>query len=140
MDLKITLPHEVSVENPIISDLHLSSGTPMTVDGDDAVVQHLWIKFNFFLGEWFLNRLEGIPYFEQVLIKGFSRDVIRDIFRQVCLGTPGVAEFQKFSLNFSAATRVADIEITVRLDSGAVRALAFNRAFVVQTSPPEETP
>lgn len=129
MDLRITTT--ISATNPIENDLFLEEGTVATVDGIDAIAQQLKIKARFYLGTWFLNENEGMPYFEFLLVKGPDKQIIRDIFREMCTKTPGVKEFRKFDMT-NTASRAWKISIEVLTDTGLVLALDFDRAFVIQ--------
>lgn len=67
------------------------------VRGPDAVVQRVRQRFQFFLGEWFLDRRLGIPYYEQVLVKRPDTGLIASLFRRVLVETPGVSRVATMS-------------------------------------------
>ena len=48
-------------------DIDLTNGAFSLVSGIDAIRQNIQIRCQFILGEWFLNRLEGIPFFTEIL-------------------------------------------------------------------------
>lgn len=137
MDLKTTRNNEVSPENPIENDLYLDNGTIVLVDGDEAIKQAVLSRLNFFLGEWFLNTLEGTPWFQHILVKGPQESVVRDIFRRVCLGTPGVVEFTQFKMSINAQ-RKASISMDVRTDSGSILPIQYENAMVIKVFTTEE--
>lgn len=86
-------------------DIDLSTNQLELVTGTDAIAQHLLIRLRFFVGEYFLDTRQGIPYFEQILIKNPSLIVVRAIFREAILETPGVVALTQFSLFPNSATR-----------------------------------
>lgn len=101
MELAVCIKPDIV--NPDIGDFQLG------LDGDEVVLstlaqevaQRLFVAFNFFLGEWFLNLDEGTPYFQHILVKGPKDRVIRSIFAQVITGTEGVDQLTKFSYEIS---------------------------------------
>lgn len=98
-------------------DLDVSTGDLRLVTGADAVEQHLKIRLRFFLGEWKLNPLEGIPYYDKVLVKNPDVGVIEVLFRRVILTTPGVVSLDDLELTLSAE-RVLSVDFTATLDTG----------------------
>ncbi len=109
-------------DNPNVGDLMLIDGQiTLTPDLKTAVAQHLFVRLRFFLGEWFLNPSEGIPYFTKIFIKNPSLSLITSIFRKVILETPGVKAVENLTIDLDRATR--ELRITgfeAVLDDGAV--------------------
>lgn len=85
------------------NELHLLSGT-------DAIEQHWRIRLKSFAGDWLLDQRNGIPYYEQVLVKNPNMAVLRAIFHEASLGTPGIAEITLFTMDLSS-DRVLSITI-----------------------------
>lgn len=54
----------------------------VTTDKAEAVAQKLTIKLRTFLGEWFLDTSQGVPYLQEVFGKAKSKAAIDIIFRQ----------------------------------------------------------
>lgn len=79
------------------------------VSGDSEAQQRLAIRYRFFRATWFLDLLQGIPYFTEILIKNPNLPILGAIFRQVALTTPGVGSLSEFSLDFVGVSR----ELTV---------------------------
>ncbi len=97
-------------------DLDLSTNDIQIIDGIDAIRQELQIRYRFFLGEWFLNAEEGVPYIENILKKNPSDAQVRNILTEVARTTPGVDQVQSFTADLDSATR----RLTVTLDAGVV--------------------
>lgn len=104
--MNLELAAVVDAENPDAGDLRLTNGQLTLVDGNDAVRQHLINRLRIFLGEWFLDRRIGIPFFRDILVKNPDRPAIRSIFRRTIRETPGI-------------TAVDELLLTVRSDRSA---------------------
>lgn len=86
-------------------DLDFSSGTLELVDGIDAVKQNLILRYSLFKGEWFLNPLAGVPYFQTILVKNPAMTVVRSILRKVADTTEGVSAVNNFQATLDGAIR-----------------------------------
>jgi hypothetical protein len=104
--------------DPVTHDLDISSGGIELVSGVDAIVQRLRIRYQFFLGEWFLDTREGIPYFEKILVKNPNRSEVIAILRQVAETTPGIAEVDRFDADFDTVNRELAVDLWARSDTG----------------------
>lgn len=87
-------------------------------DTTDAIVQRIRVRLKFFKGEWFLNKLFGVPYHQRIYDKGITQSQVDGIFRSQILATPGVIEIVTFSSNFNTATREYDLEFSCRASTG----------------------
>jgi len=114
--------------DPVSGDLLLEQGRARLVKGAEAVRQ-LWAShLTMFKGEWFLNRLVGIDFQNEVLIKNARPAVLRTIFAQASRETPGVADVTKLRFELNAKTRVLTIEAEVVLLSGEELQLALSES------------
>ena len=105
MDLKLTVD----------GDLDFSTNDLVLIDGLEAIKQELQIRYRFFLGEWFLNENEGVPYVRDVLKKNANETQVRALLREVAITTPGVEKVNSLELDLDGATRV----LSVTMDIGA---------------------
>lgn len=80
------------------------------VEGVDAIVQRLRILLRFWLGAWFLDTSEGIPYLEQILVKNPDVRLIQLLFRRVILQCPGIARVDKLDPVYDPAGRRLALE------------------------------
>ena len=110
-------------------DILIEDDALVLVEGDDAIVQHLQIRFKFFLGEWFLDTRIGVPYFDEILIKNPDLNRVRGIYRQTILTTPGIASLETFELDLDAATRTLKVTFRARKADGEI--LEFNEEFII---------
>lgn len=118
------------IELDINNDILLTNGSMSIVRGSDAIVQQLNIRFDFGLGEWFLDKRLGIPFFEEILIKNPDLNRARAIFRQVIVTTPGIDSVLTFSLNFDAGERRMTIDFTAKKTDGEI--LEYSSDFVIK--------
>lgn len=75
------------------------------VEGIDAIVQTYRIRLQFFLGEWFLDRNQGMPWVQKILIHNPRIPVIRSIFRKALLSVPGTKDVRELELTIDKPTR-----------------------------------
>ncbi len=115
--------------NSATGDLDLSTNNLEIVTGDDAIIQQLRSRMQFFLGEWFLNRLIGFPYWTDVFVKDPRLGAIRSFYRQTILTTPGIASLVTLDLDFATATRALSVAFSAKKDDGGI--LTFDEEFVL---------
>lgn len=109
--LKMDINNDVAIENNrLVLTEHNS---------DEEISQRLLQRLRFFQGEWFLNRIEGLPYFQAVFVKGTPPDIIEAAFKDVIIGTEGVESLQRFApLDLNTATRELTVDFDVRTING----------------------
>ncbi len=127
----VRLAAVATVQNPIKHDLFLDDGGNLELtDGGEAIVQHMRCRFQFFLGEWFLDRREGVPFFREIFVKNPSFVIVRSIYNQIIAETPGVAAVTSLELDLDPRTRTLEIAFEGVLDTG--EPLTFSEPFVVE--------
>lgn len=115
----LELVKRIDAENPIEGDLRLTDGQLTLVEGDDAIDQHLRNRLRFFLGEWFLDTRQGLPYFQSVFVKNPNRPAVRSAFRRTIRETPGIVAVTELQLTINA-DRSTQVDFVATLDrSGA---------------------
>lgn len=97
-------------------DLDLTTNDFQLVDGVDAVRQELQIRYRFFLGEWFLDPTEGVPYVRDVLKKAPNEAQVRALLIEVARTTPGVAAVDNIELDLDVATRTLTVQLDLQAD------------------------
>ncbi len=114
----------------LAGDLDFSNGGLQIVEGPDEIAQKLFTRLQFFLGEWFLDQRQGIPYYEKILIKNPDLVIIQAIFREAILETPGVTSLlDVIQTDLETATRKLSVRFAAQLDSGVI--LNFDREFII---------
>jgi hypothetical protein len=137
IDYKIVLPHEVSTTNPNVGDLFLENGNliPITDDTDDdklrAAMQGIYSRLLLFKGEYFLSLKEGVPWFQNILIKKPSLPLIRSIVSQTILSYPSVILVETLNLDWDRSNRTLDISFVAKLDNNlTLRSQDFGPLFI----------
>jgi len=103
------------------NDLIIENGKIKMVDKGAETVQHVRSSLLFYAGEWFLDILDGVPYFEEIFVKPVDLANVESILKSVILLSHNVEsltsfeldfnhETRKFSVNFSAVTTYGIIE------------------------------
>lgn len=96
----MTLGPDLLLDNR--GDLDLSSGDSQM---GLSVSQACRIALLFVKGDWFLDLNAGIPYFENIWIKGPDFSQIKALFRAALVGVPGVQTITKLDLTLDKANR-----------------------------------
>ena len=110
-------------------DLALFEGDLVLITDARAVSQRVENRFRFFLGEWFLDLREGVPYFTEILIKGPDVRVIRQLFLRVITETPGMSDVLEFDMQYDSAARALFYQWEGITDSGDP--VSGDNAFIV---------
>ena len=69
------------------------------------IAQLVKSRLGLFQGEYLPNALEGMPWFQKILIKGYNPNVVRGAFYTRILGTPGVSSIKSLSLDFQPTSK-----------------------------------
>ena len=118
----VSQPTVAPAETLPFAELELDEATwdlkvpPNILRGVLAVAQRIRVRLQFFLGEWFLDKRQGMPYFQAILIKNPDLTLVQSIFRRAILGTPGVLAIAKLRTSFDRANRtftVTPLEIVL---------------------------
>lgn len=87
----------------------------------ETIGQRLKIRLQSFLGEWFINTVYGVPYWQRILgIKQTSKASADLIFQQEILKEEGVKEIVSFASTF--VNRQYSLVFKVRVVTGEVTA------------------
>lgn len=86
----------------------------------NPILQDVIQSISFFLAEWFLDNTQGLPYWQQILIKNPDQSKIDAIFKNVILGRPGVQQLSQYSFSPNFVTRVLTITFRAVTTQGVV--------------------
>lgn len=86
------------------NDLVVEGGQLKLVKDGEETVQHVRTRLLFYFNEWFLNRLAGVPYFEQIFVKPVNLANVESILKTVILRTPNVLRLNSFTLEYTGAS------------------------------------
>lgn len=103
---------------PQTNDLQFTTFDFSLVDGLEQIAQNLAIRLRFFLGEWYLNITEGVPYYEFILIKNPIQIQVESILKQEILDTKDVLELTGFTSSFDKAKRIFSVRFSCLCISG----------------------
>ena len=112
--------------DPTTGDLLLENFDAQLVRGIDQIAQNLTIRLRFILGEWYLNILAGIPYYQYIFIKDPNQIQVETFITEEIANTTGVQEItafssdfnginRGFSVNFSCITVDGDLNVEINL-------------------------
>lgn len=101
-------------------DLDLSFAEAHLVSGREAIVQHLKLRLQLFLGEWFLDAAAGLPYFQRIFVRHVNEPDVKRIYLHAVQQTPGVLSVDTFSLALDRAGRVVHVSGRVTTTDGVL--------------------
>lgn len=82
------------------------------VQDSPATIQAVATRLRLFRGEFFLNLDDGIPYFQEILVKPANLSRIETIIRDTISQTEGVESIDTFEIIFDSDTRKLTISFT----------------------------
>lgn len=100
-----------TLESELVHDLVLSDGNVPLYTGLD---QRIDCALRTVFGEWWLDRSEGVRYFEELLKKNPDMSVARQIFASVISEVPGVQSITKLETKFQPSTRTFRVDFEVK--------------------------
>jgi hypothetical protein len=113
--------------DPITHDVVVKDFTlKVTTNEADLITQKLKIKLLWFKEEWFLDENYGIPYFQEVFVKGVNLDDIDDVFRSAIANEDGVVELISYSSSINESTRELTINSKIKTRSGEIVSIVFS--------------
>jgi len=113
------MPHDLAMDMAT-GDLVLRDGDVLIIDNAERVAQQILITLRFWLGEWFLDTKDGIPYLEYVLVKSPNLLHIRQIFTEAMEKVDGVKRVEKMNLVFDVKNRSLHVDYEVSTDYGLI--------------------
>ena len=102
------------------SDIVLQNGDILMIDNAERVAQQIQITLRFWLGEWFLNTTDGVPYLDYILVKQPNMAHIRQILTEQIQSVEGVKAVTDMELTFDQRKRSLLVEYTADTDYGLV--------------------
>ena len=88
------------------TDLNLDAkGNLFIVDGVEAIRQAALHHMRYFLGEWYLNPPEGVPYYERILGHLHDPAVLSNVLSAELLKVNGVTRAVVGDIRFNVSTR-----------------------------------
>ncbi len=101
-------------------DLALHGRDLVLVDNAERIAQQIVITLKFWLGEWFLDTTEGVPYLEYILVKNPNMAHIRQIFLEALEQIEGITSVDSLELELDAENRQLYVTYAVTTNYGLV--------------------
>ena len=102
------------------NDLVIKNNDSILIDNAERVAQQVLITLRFWLGEWFLDTREGVPYLEYILVKNPNMSHIRQILTEKIQSVEGVKSIVSLDFDFRRVTRELYVDFEVDTDYGLV--------------------
>ncbi len=97
----------------------------LSPDGDilltNSVTQSIMIRLKWLEGEWRWRREEGLPYFNNLLIKNPDTDYFESEVREKIFEVEEVTDVKDVSIVFDSRTRQATIQFTAVTDFETIK-------------------
>jgi len=103
------------------NDIILKNGSFITVKDGSQVVQHIRTRLLFYLGEWFMDKRAGTPWFQQVFIKPVNLTIIENVIKSRITDTPELKMITEFSMSLTDPnSRKLEITFSAETESGVI--------------------
>ncbi len=99
-------------------DLLIENFDAFLVRDIDQIAQNLAIRLRFIAGEWYLNILAGLPYYQYFFIKEPNQIQIETFLTEEIANTRGVQQITSFSSNFDGKTRDFTVDFSCQTING----------------------
>lgn len=94
-------------------DLDISTGDlGLTFDDAFGVAQRLQTRLRLFLGEWLLDTTAGVPWREEILVRGRDPEPARAVLTAQILSCPGVVALPEIDVTIDAGARTMSVTFT----------------------------
>lgn len=104
--------------DPNTGDLVFEDFDFSLVGGVDQIAQNLAIRLRFIQGEWFLNILAGIPYYQYFFIKNPNQIQVETFLKDEISNTDGIIDITSFSSDFDGISRKFTVNFGCRSIDG----------------------
>jgi hypothetical protein len=107
--------------DPKTGDLLLVESGAVLVDDIDQIAQNLAIRLRFIQGEWYLNVLAGIPYYQYFFVKNPNQIQVESFLKEAIADTNGVLEITDFNSTYDESNRSFGVVFSCRTVSGDIQ-------------------
>lgn len=84
----------------------------------ESVAQKIAIKLRWFANEWKFNRNFGVPYYEDIFVKQYDLEYIRQLLEEEILSVEEVSGIKAIELTVDHEKRALTVSCEVLLKSG----------------------
>lgn len=99
-------------------DIYTQNYRLARVSGNEQIAQRISTRLKLLSGEWFLDTGQGVPWFEQILVKNPNRAIVQGALKRAILQTPGVNELVSFHIDENSVTRKIVVYFAVTTNNG----------------------
>lgn len=100
-------------------DLYISNQGDLLLE--NSISQKIKIKLKWFEGEWRWKKEEGLPYFENLLVKNPDIDALEAWIREKIFEVEEVVDVKQVAVIFDNRTRQARIQFTALTDQEKIQ-------------------
>lgn len=104
----------------------IENGEFVLVADGAQVVQNVRERLLSYLEDWFLDRRQGVPYFQIILTKPFDLIQAESIMKETILQTDGIERLIAFASTFDPDLRKWQIVTTFQTTFGSVEGVTIN--------------
>lgn len=101
------------------NDLKISGGKFLTVSGSDEVRQRVKVALKHYKEEYFLNVLNGVPWYSKILGTKGSYSYLSNLLRREILKVPGVIRIMTFDLKYNGSSRSYSVSTQILVQRGS---------------------
>ena len=101
-------------------DLQLVNGDFLVIDNKERIAQQLRVTLWEWLGEWFLDARDGVPYREYILVKNPNMKHIRQVLSDNIAKIEGVNRIEELNLNYDPKNRTLIVDFSIDTDDGQI--------------------
>ena len=101
-------------------DIAIDSGNFRLIDNKERIAQQLRITLWEWLGEWFLDARDGVPYREYILVKNPNMKHIRQVLSDNIMKVDGVNRIDELNLKYDPKNRTLIVDFAVDTDEGQI--------------------
>ena len=101
-------------------DIIVDGGNLRLIDNKERIAQQLRITLWEWLGEWFLDARDGVPYREHILVKNPNMKHIRQVLSDNIMKVDGVNRIDELNLNYDPKSRTLIVTFAVDTDEGKI--------------------
>lgn len=106
--------------DPKTGDLLLVEAGAQLVRETDQIAQNLAIRLRFIQGEWYLNILAGIPYYQYFFVKEPNQIQVESFLKDEIANTRGVEEITSFSSDYNSQNRTFAVKFSAKTVSDEI--------------------
>jgi len=101
-------------------DLLTANNDLLLIDNAERIAQQVCITLKFWLSEWFLNKNDGVPYLERIMVKNPNMSHIRQILRDKIMSVDGVDSVSALNLFLDKENRTLSVTYEAYTSYGLV--------------------